>query len=99
MIFLNSKVPMLRNDRKIVCLHNLPRRTGGVNDVFRKHGLKMNLDKTDVMWVGKQREELNIMLEGKDITQVVCIWVEIYLRTGEWRCDVECKQERMHGEM
>ena len=35
--------------------------------VFQKHGLKMNLDKTEVMWVGKQREELNIRLEGKDI--------------------------------
>ena len=38
--------------------------------MFKKHGLKMNLDKTEVMWVGKQREELNIRLEGKDIKQV-----------------------------
>ena len=30
----------------------------------------MNLDKTEVMWVGKQREELNIRLEDKDIKQV-----------------------------
>ena len=36
----------------------------------RKHGLKMNLDKTEVMWVRKHREELNIRLEGKDIKQV-----------------------------
>ena len=74
------------------------------NELFKKHGLKMNLDKTEVMWVGKQREELNIMLEGKDIKQVnncVCVWVEIYLRTSEWmwRCDAEYKQERMHGEL
>ena len=34
------------------------------NDMFKKHGLKMNLDKTEVMWVGKQGEELNIRLEG-----------------------------------
>ena len=40
------------------------------NDMFKKHGLKMNLDKTEVMWVGKQREELNIRLEDKDIKQV-----------------------------
>ena len=26
------------------------------NDMFKKHGLHMNLDKTEVMWVGKQRE-------------------------------------------
>ena len=38
--------------------------------MFKKHGLKMNLDKTEVMWVGKHREELNIRLEGKDIKQV-----------------------------
>ena len=31
--------------------------------MFKKHGLKMNLDKTEVMWVGRQREELNIRLE------------------------------------
>ena len=33
--------------------------------MFKKYGLKMNLDKTEVMWVGKQREELSIRLEGK----------------------------------
>ena len=38
--------------------------------MFKKHGLKMNLDKTAVMWVGKQRVELNIRLEGKNIKQV-----------------------------
>ena len=26
--------------------------------MFKKHGLKMNLDKTEVMWVGTQRKEL-----------------------------------------
>ena len=26
------------------------------NEMFKKHGLKMNLDKTEVMWVGKHRE-------------------------------------------
>ena len=63
--------------------------------MFKKHGLKMNLDKTEVVRVGKQRDELNIRLEGKYI-----IWEEIYMRTGEWRCrcDAEYKQERMHGE-
>ena len=40
------------------------------NEMFTKHGLNMNLDTTEVMCVGKQREELNIMLEGKDIKQV-----------------------------
>ena len=71
------------------------------NDMFKKHGLKMNLDKTEVMWVGKQREELNIRLEetlNKSI--ILFILVEIYLRTGVWMWsfDAEYKQERMHGE-
>ena len=26
------------------------------NEMFEKHGLQMNLDKPEVMWVGKQRE-------------------------------------------
>ena len=38
--------------------------------MFKKHGLKMNLDKIEVIWVGNQREDLNIRLEGKDIKQV-----------------------------
>ena len=56
------------------------------NDMLKKHGLKMNIDKTEVMWV-----------EEKDIKQVK---VEIYLRTGVWmwRFDAEYKQERMPGE-
>ena len=32
------------------------------NEMFKKHGLKINLDKTEVMWVGKHREEVNIRL-------------------------------------
>ena len=38
--------------------------------VFKKHGLGMSLEKTEVMWVGHQREELNIRLDGKEIKQV-----------------------------
>ena len=72
------------------------------NQMFKKHGLKMNIDKTEVMCVGKQREELDIRLEGRYIKQVknFVYLGDIYLRTGEWmwRCDAEYKQERMHGE-
>ena len=38
--------------------------------VFKKHEMRMSLEKTEVMWVGNQREELNIRLGGKEITQV-----------------------------
>ena len=35
----------------------------------------MNLDKTEVVWVGKQGQEINIRLERKDIKQVkeICV--------------------------
>ena len=38
--------------------------------VFKKHGLKMSREKTEVMWVGQQTEDLNISLDGKEINQV-----------------------------
>ena len=38
--------------------------------VFKKHGLILSLEKTEVMWVGQQSEELTISLNGKEIKQV-----------------------------
>ena len=35
------------------------------NELFTRHGLKSNIDKTEVLHVGQQREELDIELEGK----------------------------------
>ena len=60
---------MYADDVVIIAEHReeLPGTLEEWNEMFKKHGLKMNLDKTEVMWVGKQREELNIRLEGKDI--------------------------------
>ena len=37
--------------------------------MFTKHGLKLNLEKTEVLHIGHQREELDIELEGKKLTQ------------------------------
>ena len=53
----------------------------------------MNLDKTEAMWVGKQREELNIRLEGKDIKQVKNV---VYLdanisENGRVEVEVRCR--------
>ena len=39
------------------------------NGLFIKHGLKLNLEKTEVMPIGYQREELDIEREGKKLTQ------------------------------
>ena len=39
------------------------------NGLFTRHGLKLNLEKTEVLHIGHQREELDIELEGKKLTQ------------------------------
>ena len=39
------------------------------NGLFARHGLKINLEKTEVLHIGLQREDLDIELEGKKLTQ------------------------------
>ena len=39
------------------------------NGLFTRHGLKLNLEKTRVLHIGHQWEELDIELEGKKLTQ------------------------------
>ena len=39
------------------------------NGLFTRHGLNINLEKTEVLHIGHQREELDIELEGKKLTQ------------------------------
>ena len=39
------------------------------NGLFTRYGLKINLEKTGVMHIGQQREELDIELDGKKLTQ------------------------------
>ena len=39
------------------------------NGLVTKHGLKLNLEKTEVLHIGHQREELDIELEGNTLTQ------------------------------
>ena len=39
------------------------------NGLFTRHGRKLNPEKTQVLHIGHQREELNIELEGKKLTQ------------------------------
>ena len=39
------------------------------NGLFIKHGLKLNLEKAEVLYIGHQREELDIELEGKILNQ------------------------------
>ena len=70
------------------------------NGVFEKHGLRMSLEKTEVVRVGHQREEWNNRLDGKEIKQVDGF---LYLggmvtEDGHSAADVRQKRERMLGE-
>ena len=38
-------------------------------EAFGKHGRKMSMEKTEVMWVRQRRKYMNIRLEGKEIRQ------------------------------
>ena len=40
------------------------------SNTFRKHGLQMNLEKTEVMWIGEQEVDLHVVVDGKAIKQV-----------------------------
>ena len=57
------------------------------NGLFTRHGLKINLEKKEVMHIGHQREELDIELEGKKLTQgtVSCTWEEQCVEMGRQR--------------
>ena len=46
------------------------------NGLFTRHGLKINVEKTEVLHICHQSEALDIELEGKKLTQghsVVCL--------------------------
>ena len=49
--------------------------------LFTKHGLKLNLEKTEVLHIDHQREELDIEREGKILTQL-----DSFVYLGEAEC-------------
>ena len=40
------------------------------SNIFRKHGLRMNLENTKVMWIGEQEVDLLVVVDGKTTKQV-----------------------------
>ena len=40
------------------------------SNTFRKHCLRLNLEKTEVMWIGEQEVDLHVVVDGKTIKQV-----------------------------
>ena len=39
------------------------------NNMFRRHGPRVSLEKTEVMWVGQSRKQLEIHMDGKKLKQ------------------------------
>ena len=60
------------------------------NGLFIKHGLKLNLEQTEVLLTGHQREELDIELEGKKLTQ----WDSFVYLGGAVSGDGKTERER-----
>ena len=42
-------------------------------ETFKQHGLRVNLEKTEVLSIGAHRDELNIKLEGRTIRQTTVL--------------------------
>ena len=38
-------------------------------EIFGKKGLRVNLEKTEVLWVGQQKKDIDIRLDGKKLSQ------------------------------
>ena len=51
------------------CKQELQETVDEWNGLFTEHGLNLNLEKTAVLHIGHQKEELDIELEGKKLTQ------------------------------
>ena len=63
------------------------------SNTFRKHGLRMNLEKTEVMWIGEQEVDLYVVVDGKTIKQVTSF---VYL--GGTVCEDEGSSRKYRGE-
>ena len=67
------------------------------NGVFTRRGLKINLEKTEVLHIGHQRENLDIELERKNLTQedsFVYLGRAVY---GDWKTEREVRRRAQAG--
>ena len=66
-------------------------------DLFERHGLRMSLDKTEVLSVGSQRQELGITLGGRDIKQGDSFTYLGGMISGDGRSDGEVRKRIQSG--
>ena len=57
-------------DNHIIFQEDLQKTLQEWSNTFRKHGLRMNLEKTEVMRIGEQEVDLCVVVDGKTIKQV-----------------------------
>ena len=55
------------------------------NNIFRKHGYRINLEKIEVIWIGQQEVDLHVIVDGKTIKQV-----DSFAYLGIMMCDKVC---------
>ena len=58
-------------------------------EIFGKHGLRVSLEKTEVLWVGHQKKDIEIRLDGKKLNQR-----ESFVYLGGAVCGTETKIRR-----
>ena len=49
---------------------DLPKTLQELSNAFGKHGLRMHLEKIEVMWIGEQEVDLHVVVDGKTVKHV-----------------------------
>ena len=66
-------------------------------EAFKQHGLRVNLEKTEVLSIGAHREELNIKLEGRTIRQNNSFFYLGGAVSGDGRSETEVRRRVQAG--
>ena len=64
---------------------------------FQHHGLSINLEKTEVMWVGKESKSMSVTVEGVQLKQMALFKYLGGMVTGDGRCEVEVRRRIQAG--
>ena len=70
--YLNRKKTLYANYLAVVAdnKEDLQKTLQEWSNTFRKHSLRKNLEKTELMWIGEQEVDLHVVVDGKTIKQV-----------------------------
>ena len=84
--------------RKLLYADDLAEQLVVWKEIVGKHGLRVNLEKTEVLWVGQQKKDLDVRLDRKKLNQRDS-FVERFAGTAElrWKFAGEYKLGRARG--